>query len=164
MPAEREDVEARHVEGRQQRGEHADDPDAIVARSEGRGENLVLAEESSEGRQAGDRDRADQHGEVGPRHTGAKPAHPAHVLLARQRVDHRAGAQEEQRLEEGVRHEMEDARGVGADAQAEEHVAELADRRVGQHALDVVLSDADRGREERRRGAHDGDHLERHGR
>ena len=49
----------------------------------------------------------------------------------------RAGAEEEQRLEEGVREEVEDRRHVGADAERQHHVAELADRRVGQHALDV---------------------------
>ena len=39
---------------------------------------------------------------------------------------------------------------VGADAERQEHVAELGDRRVGEHLLDVVLDDGDRRREERR--------------
>ena len=60
-------------------------------------------------------------------------AHLAHVLLA-DGVDHRAGAEEEQRLEEGVGEEVEHADGVGVgDREADEHVAELADGRVGQH-------------------------------
>ena len=46
-------------------------------------------------------------------------------------VDHRAAAQEEQGLEEGVRQQVEDGRHVGADAQRHDHVAELADRGVG---------------------------------
>ena len=37
---------------------------------------------------------------------------------------------------------------VRAHADGEEHVAELADRRVREHALDVVLHDRDRGREQ----------------
>ena len=39
----------------------------------------------------------------------------------------------------------------------EEHVAELADRRVGEHLLDVVLGDGDGGREQRGGDADDGD-------
>ena len=37
-----------------------------------------------------------------------KPAHLAHVLFIGHGVDHRAGAEEQQRLEEGVGEEMED--------------------------------------------------------
>ena len=39
-----------------------------------------------------------------------EPAHLPHVLLAAHGVDDAAGAEEEQRLEEGVRHEVEDGR------------------------------------------------------
>ena len=42
---------------------------------------------------------------------------------------------------------MEDGGDVGADADSEEHVTELADRRVSQH-LDVVLGDGDGGGEQ----------------
>ena len=42
---------------------------------------------------------------------------------------------------------------VGADPDADEHVAELRDRGVGEHLLDVVLPEADRRREERRERA-----------
>ena len=37
----------------------------------------------------------------------AEPAHAADVLLARERVDDDPGREEEQRLEEGVRHQVE---------------------------------------------------------
>jgi hypothetical protein len=63
-------------------------------------------------------------------------------------VDDGAGAQEQQRLEEGVGEEVEDAGRVGADAAGHEHVAELRAGRVGDHALDVVLHEADGGGEE----------------
>ena len=65
------------------------------------------------------------------------------------RVDDAAGAEEEAGLEEGVREDVEEARGEGADADAEEHEAELAHGGVGEHLLDVVLDERDRRREER---------------
>ena len=62
------------------------------------------------------------------------------------------GSEEEQRLEERVGVEMEDARGVRADAHGQEHVAELRHGRVREHAFDVVLHEADRAGHQRRRG------------
>ena len=46
---------------------------------------------------------------IGERNLAPQPAHLAHVLLVVHGVDHRAGAQEQQRLEEGVGEEMEHA-------------------------------------------------------
>ncbi len=78
------------------------------------------------------------------------------------REDDAAGAEEEQRLEEGVRHEVEHAGRVGVgDREADEHVAKLADGRVGQHLLDVVLRQRDGGGEERGEAADLADHLQR---
>src|SRR5574340_577001 len=67
-------------------------------------------------------------------------AHPVH---------HGAGAEEEAGLEEGVRHEVEDARPPGADPDADEHEAELRDGRVGEDLLDVRLNEGDERREDR---------------
>ena len=76
-------------------------------------------------------------------------------------MDHGAGAKEQQRLEEGMGEEMEDAGAVGADALGHEHVAELRAGRIGDDALDVVLHEADGRGEEGGGGADDGDDAER---
>ena len=60
------------------------------------------------------------------RHRLAEAAHAVHVLLAAHRADHRAGAHEQQRLEEGVGHQVEEAGAVGEHRDAQDHVADLA--------------------------------------
>ena len=79
-------------------------------------------------------------------------------------MNDRAGGEEEQRLEECVRDEVEDGRGIGRDAAGEKHVAQLRDGGVGEDALDVVLDKADGGGKEGRGRADDGDDGEREGR
>ncbi len=112
----------------EQRVHGAEAVEVGVAGSEGLGQDLVLGEEAGEREDAGDREGGDQEGPVGGRHVLSQPAHLPHVLLAAAGVDHRARAEEEAGLEEGVGHEVEDRRDEGADAGAEEHVAELATR------------------------------------
>ena len=53
-------------------------------------------------------------------------------------------------LKTRVGDQMEHPGGVPEHAEAEHHVAELAHRRVREHALDVVLHDAHRGGDQRR--------------
>ena len=72
-------------------------------------------------------------------------------------MDHAAGAEEEQRFEERVRHQVIDAGGKRAAAHADEHVAELRNRGIGEDLLDIVLRQADGGGEESRGDADDGD-------
>ena len=57
--------------------------------------------------------------------------------------DDRAGAEEQQGLEEGMRHQVEDSHRIRRDAQGHGHVTQLRQRGVGHHALDVVLDDAE---------------------
>ncbi len=121
-----------------------------MALRKGLPDDFVLRHEARERRNAGDRERRDQESHEGDRHLVPQPAHLAHVLLAAHRMDDRARAEEEAGLEERMRHQVEDARGIGADADRREHVAELADGRVRENLLDVVLRDADGRGEERR--------------
>ena len=65
------------------------------------------------------------------------------------RMNHRARAQKEQRLEERVRHQMEDARAVRSDPDTDEHVAKLRHGGVGENLLDVVLFERDGRRKQR---------------
>ena len=67
-----------------------------------------------------------------------------------------AGGEEEQRLEEGVRHQVEHRAAVGAEPGAEEHVADLRHRRVRDHALDVGLDERDEAGDEQRDRAEPG--------
>ena len=161
VPEERHRHQAEHVERRHQRRHDRHAPDDLVV-EERLVEDLVLAEEPRERRDARDRQRPDQHRHEGDRQVLLQAAHVPHVLLAGHRVDDRAGAEEEQGLEERVRHQVERAGRERAHAHRQEHVAELRHRRVRQHALDVVLHQADRRRHERRRHADDGHDLHRH--
>ena len=63
--------------------------------------------------------------------------------------NHRTGRQKEQCLEKRMRHQMEDRDAVGRGTQRHGHVAELRQRGIGNHALDVVLDDAQKAHEER---------------
>ena len=73
------------------------------------GQDLILGEEAGERRDAGEREAADPHqrGREGQESRAARPS--ADVLLVVEGVDHDAGPEEQERLEEGVREQVEDA-------------------------------------------------------
>jgi hypothetical protein len=73
------------------------------------------------------------------------------------RQDHRARAEEQQRLEESVGEQVKHAHRVRADTHGDEHVAELRASRISDDALDVVLNETHGGGEDRRGGADEGD-------
>ena len=87
----------------------------------------------------------------------AKTPHLADVLLPAHRVDDTSGAQEEEGLEKGVRHEVEDSRREGAHPARQEHVAKLADGGVSEDPFDVVLHQGDGGGQQGGRRPDDGD-------
>ena len=156
-----EDAEhhAAGIERGQQRSEQPQAPDEVADRAalgECVREYLVLREEAREGRDADQRQRADPHQERGERKEARHAAHAVDVLLVVERVDHDAGAEEQEGLEERVRDEMEHARRVRADADRGEHVADLGHRRVRDDAFDVGLHERDQARHHERRDADHG--------
>jgi hypothetical protein len=124
-------------------------------------DDRVLRVEAGEERRADQRQRADQRRDPRDRHVLLQAAHVADVLVVVHADDHGAGGEEEQRLEERVRHQVEHRDRVRRGAERDRHVAELRQRRVGDDALDVVLDDAEKAHEERRDRADDEDHRQR---
>ena len=152
-----EDLPA-HVERREQRREQTDDPQHRVD-VVGVGQDFVFRPEARERRHAGDCEPADDEGGRGDRHQLLQAAVVAHVLVVMHAMNDGSRTEEQQRLEEGVGDHVEDGGDVGADADSEEHVPELADRRVRQHLLDVVLGDGDGGGEQCRERTHPRDQV-----
>jgi hypothetical protein len=71
-------------------------------------------------------------------------------------VHHAARAEEQQGLKECMREEVVHAAGYagkGSRAEGQEHVSELADRRIGENAFQVELREGDQGGEQRRKAA-----------
>ena len=96
--------------------------------------------EESRGEGHGDeRGKSKEEGDTGERHFFQQSAHFPDVLFVVAGVDDRARAKEEQGLEPCVGEEVEHARFAGNEADRHDHVAELRERRVGQHAFDVIL-------------------------
>ncbi len=129
------------VEGHKELAEHVErghagtaqgkEPDFPVVTGSGEPENLVLGKEPRERREAGNGEHRNKKRRKSDRHPCLEPAHFAHVLLMMHGVDHAAGAEEQAGFEERVGHQMKNRRGIAADADADKHVAELADRGIG---------------------------------
>ena len=167
------DHQSRHVERRHESRDHAHDPGqqrqlgsaqfaVAVPAVEDLPQDFVLREESAEGKDARDGQRGHQHGPERPGQLVLQPAQVAHVLLVMAGQDHATAAQEERGLEEGVGEDVEHARGESPGAHAHEHEAQLADGRIGQHLLDVVLRESHRRRHQRRERAHEEHDGQRH--
>ena len=161
--AEREHVEAEHVERGEHRADQAQRARCRSARTANALEqDLVLAEEAGERRHAGDRQRRDQQRAVRPRQLRARarpscacPARPTCAWITE------PAPRNSSALKNACVMRWKMPARERADAARHEHVAELAHRGVRQHALDVVLREADGRREQRGRGADHRDHLER---
>ena len=138
-----------------------------MARAVGLPEDFILGEESGEGGHARDGKAGDKIGDPDDRKFFAEAAHEEKVLLAVKGMNHRARAEEQASLEESVGEKVEHAGGDAQQrsrSQTEEHVAELADRGIGEHALEVVLRKRDQGRHQCREAADQRHHELRLGR
>src|SRR6185312_5962869 len=82
-----------------------------------RRKDRVLAIEAGEERKARDGEARDAERDEGNRHGFAEAAHVANILFSAESVDHAAGAEEQQRFEEGVCHDVEHTGGISANAQ-----------------------------------------------
>ena len=105
---------------------------------------------------AGQRQRADDHQPVGggdhvlePAHLAACPARRASAWMTE------PAPRNSSALKKAWVKRWKIAAPIDADAERHEHVAELRAGRVGDHALDVVLHEADRRGEERGERADD---------
>ena len=164
LPVEHQEVQAERIEGRHEHaGQHGKVGEARSGKSARvhRFDDGVLGVEPGEERRADQRQRAEQEGDPGDGHVLAHATHPADVLVVVHADDHRAGRQEQQRLEEGVRHQVEHRHRVGGSTQRHRHVAQLRQRGIGHHALDVVLDDPQKAHEQRRDRPDDQDEVER---
>ena len=115
-------------------------------------EGQPLRDEAVERRQRRDRHAACEEGEGRQRHAMDEAAQPLHVALAGRR-QYRAGAEEQQTLEEAVIEDVEQRRRHGErsggrhpvrlegerKAQPDEHDADVLDRAVGEQLLEVAL-------------------------
>ena len=118
--------------------------------AESRADDHVLAVPAAQEWSARDGKHADQHRDRGDLHLGEEAAHLPQVLLVMAAVDDAAGTQEQERLEEGVREEVQQPGNPAADTQRQHHVAELRAGREREYALDVRLNQRDRGADEER--------------
>jgi hypothetical protein len=151
---ESEGIEASQYGSEQPRG--IEQPPAELAAggrraTEQQTQDGIFAPEAGEGHDRRERQTTDDEAPECQRKLRAQATHLAHVLLAAQCMDDGAGAHEEQRLEVGVRRQVENTVRVPFDRLAHEHIGKLAHRRVGEHALDVALRAGDDGRIQRRR-------------
>src|ERR1051325_3305628 len=122
---ENDEYESEHVE----RGENGDKPTNAEQRvtcgsflRDSLREDCVLAEESAQRPHAGQRECADEECPEGHGHFLAERAHLPDVLLMLHGMNHRACAEEQERLEERVRGEMEHRGGRAAEADSHYHV------------------------------------------
>src|SRR5229473_8379123 len=109
MTEEGKEKKAEHVERGEARSDEADHPQQEKA-VEGLAENFIFAEKPGERKNSSDRHGGDQHGDIGVLDLVVETAHLADVLLAAHGVNHAASAEEQERLEESMGHQVKNSR------------------------------------------------------
>ncbi len=162
LAEEREVRRPHRVGGGHERADQRDPHEHRVAVVSDVVDDLVLGEEPGEREHAGEGERRHDPGTGGDRHLAPQPAHVLlHVeAVVRAGVAHRAGAQEQTALEEGMSEDVEHGRQPRPGPEAEHHVTELADRRVGEDLLDVVLDERQECRDDDRDRGDDDDEVD----
>ena len=117
--------QAEHVKCRQHRHQQTNRKEQVIALVGGLRDDAVLAEESAERPQRGQRQRAEQEGPEGHRHFLSQPAHLPDVLLVVKPDDDRTRTHEQQRLEERVCGQMKHRRRRPMQTHRHHHVAKL---------------------------------------
>mmetsp|Transcript_16890 Transcript_16890/g.21844 ORF Transcript_16890/g.21844 Transcript_16890/m.21844 type:complete len:229 (+) Transcript_16890:1-687(+) len=128
--------QAPRVEAGQQRRDNTEPEgklsewNAVHASRIGRFNDRVFREEAGEApnvrhTETDNRNRTDHHRAIGERHILGEAAHVSHILLVVRAMNNRTSTEEEQRLEEGVREQVEHRCLIGADACGKEHVTKL---------------------------------------
>ena len=100
--------------------------------TEGLPQDEILGEKAGGQRRAGNGQGGDDIGPVGVGMRALETAHFAHVLFAAEGMNDAAGAEKQTGFEKSMGKHMEDRRAVSAEANGQKHVAQLADRRIGQ--------------------------------
>ena len=161
-----------HHGGGGDRNEHIQVGMRQAGRKQERLQQQPFGDETVQRRQSGNRERADQGQPGDPGHAMDQAAQLAQGALVRG-VQHRAGGEEQEALEEGVvdaviqrrgeRERGERAHAVGlegdGEADADQDEADVLDRRIGEQALHVALHRGkdhavERGREAEREDHH----------
>ena len=154
-----EECEAHHsrrVKRRQDRGRETDQSEQPMG-LERMVDDLILAEEPAQEGEPRERERTDDEEPKRPGQYLSQTAEVTGVDDPAHGVHDAARAEKEKRLEERVGEQMKHGRVRRVDAQPEEHVSQLADRRIGEDSLEVGLGQRDRRREQRRTRADDRD-------
>src|SRR5260370_26021866 len=127
LPEKCHDPLPEHIERSQKRGKQSDSPvnPAAIRTGEGLKQNCVFTEESRQWPEPSDGKRSGGHSPERPRDLLAQPTHLAHVLLAANRMDYRAGGKKQESFEKRMRHQMEDAHRKLPHAAGQKHVTKL---------------------------------------
>src|SRR5215472_16830817 len=144
LAKESEEPESKHVKRCKKGSRLAQYPESYAS-TRSLPQDLVLAEKSGQGREAGNGERCHRHRPEGPGNFPPPATHPAHVLLTADGVNHRTRRQEQQAFEECMRHEVKNPRGIGRNPTRHEHIAQLGNSRIGENLLDVSLRNTNRG-------------------